>query len=266
LWLTFAIGTLGASARVLSRHPPRRPSRELARSTGAYALRAQFGDLGSSVNARLDMLLIPALLTAASVGFYSVATNVSWIVFSAVSAASVVVLPTTARSAGNGPETVAASFYLALIAASLFAIAIGLASRPAVTILYGTEFDAAVRPLRILLLGVVVYSAANVLVAGLYGANRPLWAASTELAGGLVTVIGMILVVPAYGIVGAASVSVLAYSTVLVGAALSYRFLCAGSWGRLRPRRELVQRLRGSVHTDASREAEHASSLREAPA
>jgi O-antigen/teichoic acid export membrane protein len=264
--LAFAIGTLGATARVVRRHTLRRPSRELARTTGAYALRAQFGDLGSSVNARLDLLVIPALLSAASVGLYSVATNVSWIVFSVVAAASVVVLPTTARSAGNAPEAVAASFYLALIIASLFAIAVGLVSRPAVTLLYGSEFDDAVGPLRILLLGVVAYSAANVLVAGLYGANRPFWAASTEVAGALVTVVGLLMVVPSHGIVGAACVTVLSYSTVFVGAALLYRYLCAGSWHRLRPRRRLVRRLREPVRPDALHQDERSTAFQEAVA
>jgi antigen flippase len=264
--LTFALCTLGATARVVRRHTPGRPSRALAQSTGMYGLRAQFGDLGSSVNARLDLLVIPALLSAASVGLYSVATNVSWIVFSAVAAASVVVLPTTARSGSNAPETVAASFYLALMVASLFALAIALVSRPAVSLLYGTEFDDAVAPLRILLLGVVAYAAANVLVAGLYGANRPFWAASTEVAGALVTVVGLLVVVPSHGIVGAAFVTVLSYSTVLVGAAVLYRYLCAGSWDRLRPRRQLIRRLREPVRTDVPPHDERAPALQEAPA
>lgn len=264
--LTFALGTLGAFARVVRRHTPRRPTRALARATGAYAARAQFGDLGSGVNARLDMLVIPALLSAASVGLYSVATNVSWIVFSVVAAASVVVLPTTARGGGNAPETVAASLYLALIVASFFALAIGLVSRPAVTLLYGTEFDAAVVPLRILLFGVVAYSAANVLIAGLYGANRPFWAASTEVAGAFVTVVGLLVVLPSRGIVGAAAISVLSYSTVLVGAALIYRYLCAGSWTALRPRRELMRRLREPVQRDVPHQSESAPALREAAA
>jgi antigen flippase len=264
--LTFAIGTIGAFARVLRRHSPRRPSRELARSTGVYALRAQFGDVGSSVNARLDLLVIPALLSAASVGLYSVATNVSWIVFSLVAAASVVVLPTTARSTANAPETVAASFYLALIVASLFALAIGLVSRPAVALLYGSEFDAAVAPLRILLLGVVAYSAANVLVAGLYGANRPFFAASTEVVGAVVTVVGLLVAVPSHGIVGAACVTVLSYSTVLVCAALLYGFLCVGSWSKLRPSRELIRRLREPVRADLPHRDERAPALQEAAA
>lgn len=264
--LMFAAGMLGAFARVMRRHTLRRPSRKLARSTGAYAVRAQFGDMGSSVNARLDMLVIPALLSAASVGLYSVATNVSWIVFSLVAAGSVVVLPTTARSVGNAPETVAASLYLTLIVASLVALAIGLVSQPAVTLLYGEEFGAAVLPLRILLAGAVVYSAANVLVAGLYGANRPFWAASTEIAGALVTVVGLVIVLPSRGIVGAAAVSVLSYATVLVGAVLLYRYLCADSWARLRPRRELMRRLREPVRSDVPHQTERGQALQEAPA
>jgi O-antigen/teichoic acid export membrane protein len=264
--LAYATGTLGASVRVVRRHAPRRPSRRLARSTGAYAVRAQFGDMGSSVNARLDMLVIPALLSAASVGLYSVATNVSWIVFGLVAAGSLVVLPATARSTRNAPETVAATLYVALLVGSACALAIGLVSRPAVALVYGTEFDAAVVPLRILLFGAVVYSAANVLVAGLYGANRPFWAASTEVAGALVTVVGLLVVLPSRGIAGAAVVSVLSYSTVLVAAAFLYRYLCADSWETLRPRRELMRRLREPVRTDLPHHDDLPPALREAAA
>lgn len=242
--LTFAIGTLGSFARVLRRHGLKRPSLQLARRTGSYALRAQGGDLGSGVNARLDVLIIPAYLSAASVGFYSVATNVSWIVFSLAGALSLVVLPAAARDTRKAPQTVIASLYVTLLVALVGATTIGLLARPAVTLVYGQDFGGAVFPLRILLSAVVLYSLAQVLLAGLYGSNRPLMAAGAEGAGALVSVIGLVFVLPSRGIAGAAFVSLLSYATVLVGAVVLYRYSCVGSWAMFRPHRELLGRLR----------------------
>ena len=66
-----------------------------------YGLRAHAGSVGSIVNARLDLLIIPAFLSAASIGLYSVATNVSSILPVLTGTVALMLLPVAARRAGR---------------------------------------------------------------------------------------------------------------------------------------------------------------------
>jgi O-antigen/teichoic acid export membrane protein len=61
-----------------------RPNLKLARQTVWYGIRAHTTNISTLLTARLDLLIMPAFLSASSVGLYSVATNVSWIVFAQV--------------------------------------------------------------------------------------------------------------------------------------------------------------------------------------
>ena len=53
----------------------------LARETASYGFRGQGAVLAGQMNQRLDLLIMPAFLGAASVGLYSIAANVSLIVY-----------------------------------------------------------------------------------------------------------------------------------------------------------------------------------------
>lgn len=254
--LAFALGTIGAFVRAISRYGLARPSVQLARTTGLYALRAEGSALGAGINARLDLLIIPAYVSATSVGFYSVATNVSWIVFNLAGALALVVLPTAARNARRhspgGPETVIASLYVTVGLASVVGIVIGVLGSPAIALVYGNDFLGAVVPLQILLGAAVLYSAAHVLLAGLDASNRPLLAAGAEVSGALLTIVGLLLVLPSRGITGAAVVSLVSYATVLICAAVLYRTMCTDSWAAFRPQRGLLRRLRAPLSEQGS--------------
>lgn len=72
--------TLVVTTRVWRRHGLARPDPRQAARTLWYGVRAHGTSAGGAVTSRLDVMIIPAFLSAASVGLYSVATNVSWIV------------------------------------------------------------------------------------------------------------------------------------------------------------------------------------------
>jgi O-antigen/teichoic acid export membrane protein len=136
--------------------------------------------------------------------------------------------------------------------ASVVAIVIGVLAGPAVALVYGNDFLGAVVPLQILLGAAVLYSAAHVLLAGLDASNRPLLAAGAEVSGALMTVVGLLLVLPSRGITGAAVVSLVSYGTVLICAAVLYRSMCTDSWAEFRPQRGLLRRLRAPLSEQRS--------------
>jgi O-antigen/teichoic acid export membrane protein len=203
--------------RVLRRHGLGRPSLRVARSTLWYGLRAHSTMTAGLVNMRLDVLIIPAFLGASSVGLYSVATNVSWIVVTVSGSLSALVFPAATAQGARGGETVVKSLYATL--------AVGLLIAGTLAAVSGS-----VEPMRILLLGSVLYAAAGAPCAGLYALNRPFTAGVAQLLAAVVTVTGLLLFLQHGGIRAAAIVSTVAYGLVFALALVLYRRAAQLRW------------------------------------
>jgi O-antigen/teichoic acid export membrane protein len=213
-----------------------RPSRSIARSTLWYGLRAQATDVAGLVNLRLDLLIMPALLAASSVGLYSVAANVSTIVALISSSLAVIVLPVAARQGERGARTVIASLQATLAIGVALAGVLAVLAPVLVSAVYGSEFSGSVESLRLLLPGTVLYACSLVLFSGLYSLERPFIAAVAQLAGVALTAAGLLAFLPEGGIRAAALVSSVAYTAVFAVALLSYRRVSGVAW------REFVRR------------------------
>jgi O-antigen/teichoic acid export membrane protein len=94
---------------------------------------------------------------------------------------------------------------------------------------YGTAFDGAVTPARIILFGLAMEGVAGVATAFLYGVGRPGLNSLAMAAGLLATVALDLLLIPAFEATGAAVASAVAY-------ALSTLFLVAFFWRTAHPR------------------------------
>lgn len=211
--------------RILSRHPLKKPSGDLARATAWYGARAHLTSLSGLMNSRLDLLVLPAFVAATQVGLYAVATSVSWLIVSFSGALSRIVLPVAARKGARGREDVIRSVYITLAVALVTALGLALIAETAVRAVYGASFQGSVLPLRLLLPGCAFYATAPVLWAGMQAAGRPFTAAFSQLLGLIVTVVGLLLFLPRYGIVAASIVSTVSYSIVFVAALISYRLM-----------------------------------------
>jgi O-antigen/teichoic acid export membrane protein len=219
------------AVRPLRRHRIRGPDRRLARSTAWYGIRAHSTNFLGVINGRLDLLIMPAFLTASLVGRYAVATNLSWIVVTVGGALSSLVLPASAARAGVAARrTVLRALYATVAVSVAIAIALGVVSGVAIEVLYGPGFAGSVEPLRIMLPGCVLYAAAMVLASGLNAENRPFTAAVTQLPGVLVTVIALPLFLRTGGITAAAIISTVAYTAVFVAALILYRQATGLPW------------------------------------
>ena len=206
--------------------------RGLTRETAWYGFRGQGAVLAGALNQRLDLLILPAFLAAASVGLYSIAANVSLIVYGLANAFSALVLPAAVRRREQGPEAVIRSLQAAGIVAIVFAVVLALVARPALELVYGEEFGAAAESLQLLLPGTAMLAVATILIAGLYAANRPTLATVVQAAGLVVTVVGLLIFLREGGITAAAIVSTVAYGTVFVGALVAYQRVTAVPWRR----------------------------------
>lgn len=224
-----SISLLLALQRLLRRHGVGAPNVKLLRQTVLYGLKAHAGTTGAIVNARLDFLIIPAFLSAASVGLYSVATNVSSIISTLTGTVAVMVLPVAARRQGSA-RTVVLTLQAAMGIALLIALPLAALAPALLGFVYGTSFEGAATALRLLLPGAVLQAGAQVLASGLLAADRPLWVSGAIIPAAILTVVGLIVFLPSGGIEAAAIVTSLAYLVEFVIAAVLYRRALSMSW------------------------------------
>ena len=207
-----------------------RPDIRLGVETLWYGIRGHGAFLANNLNQRLDLLIMPAFITAFGLGLYTVAANVSLIVSTLALSLAAIVLPAAAHDPERGSRTVLGSLQAALTIAALLAAGLFLLAHPALTFVYGDKFGGAAPALRVLLPGTTLLAGASILVAGLYAANRPTVATGVQLAGLAITVGGLLIFLPGHGIMVAAIVSTASYSAVFVGAVLAYKRVAGVRW------------------------------------
>lgn len=208
-----------------------RPDLRLGLETLWYGIRGHGALLANAMNQRLDLLIMPAFIAATGLGLYSIAANVSLIVSTLANALATIVLPAAAaHEVERGRRTVIGSLQAAMVVAALVAAVLAVLARPALELVYGSEFGDAAPSLRVLLPGTVLLAGALILVAGLYAANRPTIATGVQVAGLVVTVVGLLVFLPGGDIMTAAIVSSVSYAVVFVAALVAYRRVTGVPW------------------------------------
>jgi O-antigen/teichoic acid export membrane protein len=198
------------------------PRVQLARESLSYGLRSHLGGLAAMLNARLDLLLMPAFLSAASVGHYAVSTNVVGVIAGITGTLSYIVLPAAARKGAQGSRTVVLSMHATFVVGLATAAGLAIAAPLLIPLLYGEAFRPSVTPMLLLLPGVVVWTPAIVLMGGLEAVNRPMTGSIPQIVAAVLTVTGLSLFLARGGINAAAAVSSIAYASAFVIAAFLY--------------------------------------------
>lgn len=193
-----------------------------ARRIALLALEMGAVQIVNLVSYRAELFVLGRESGAASVGVYSIAmqsVESMWLVPQAIAIA--VTAPTVAAPAeADAARLIARASLRAFGLAALVAGAVGVAAPFLVPALFGAEFDDAVRPLELLLPGVVAYAPVTVLVVYLsVRRERPCLSLAVSIAGMLVTVAGALVLVPSHGAPGAAVGSSAGY---VVGGALAW--------------------------------------------
>jgi O-antigen/teichoic acid export membrane protein len=226
---------VAATSCVVRRHGLAWPDVDLGRRTFWYALRTHGEIISGTVTQRLDLLIIPAFLTASSVGFYAIATSISWIIVNVCGPLALIVMPAAAHRGESGRNVVIKSLQATLIIGILLGGGLFLFADLGIRLVYGEEFSESVLPLRILLPGTVLYAAAFILLNGLYAENRPFTATIAQMLGMAVTVAGLLIFLRSGGILAAAIVSTVAYGLVFVVAGVLYSHATGLRWRSFLP-------------------------------
>jgi len=226
----FFVASIAMMVRSLRRHGIASPRRALVKSSLWYGIRAHGGSIAGFVNARLDLLVLPAFLAAASIGQYSVATNVTSLIGTLTGTIAIFAMPVAARLESASARVVVRTLYATLGIGVAIAIFLAIVAGFAVPLIYGSEFEEAVTPMRIMLPGEVLDAASVVLWAGLLAANRPFLSTIAAGPGAILTIVGLILFLDSGGIIAAAFVTLTAHTVVFVISALLYRHTVGLRW------------------------------------
>lgn len=185
----------------------------------------QAGQVSNYVNQRLDQLLLSLFIAPRQLGLYAVAVTVSSVVGFAPQAIGVVTLAHGVNLApGLAKKMISRSFRRSLACLSLLCAALFVVAPWLITLVFGAQFADAALSCRILLSGMVAVGAAQVLYEGARALGQPLLVFYAEGVSMLVTGIGLYLLVPRYGIVGAAITSAASYTLALSVTVALYRF------------------------------------------
>ena len=205
-----------------------------------YAVRALAGDASSALNLRLDQLIVAALLPPSQLAFYAVAVSITGVLSVFPTAVKIVNTPQIAQQADSDErENLIRLTTRTLLRVALPLWIVATIMLPILTrLVLGPEWAPVLKPELVLIAAGVVLGFKEVLVACAAASGDPWLGSRTELVGLTVTIAGLVLLVPSFGIMGAALTSLAAYliSTVTVARGfqrrLGYRVFAAPRHGR----------------------------------
>ena len=212
-----------------------------------YSVPCFLANLVQFLNYRLDVFVIAYFLrdkNAAELAWYTTAASIAQLLWLPPQAMQNVLFPslTSITDDAQRAETAARAMRFCLALTVAMGSVLAVAGPWVISLLFSHRFDGSVRPLRLLLPGVVVFSVATVLASHLGAIGKPRLNLVASLVGLVPTVFLLFWLVPWIGIAGAAIASSVAYT---VTALMILAFFCAETSLSLRdalmPKRSDVQ-------------------------
>jgi O-antigen/teichoic acid export membrane protein len=180
---------------------PRRSLRELF----FYGTRCYAIDVLGALSAQIDQVLVVGILSATAMGVYVVAVNASRVLQNLHSAVVIVVFPSASGlDPANAIAMVGRAARISTSIAIIFATAFAVVLPVLIPLLYGPGFDDAVRVGQLLIYEAVVGGLVYVLSQAFMACGRPALITALEVAGFLVVLPLMLILMPRFGLMGAA--------------------------------------------------------------
>ena len=208
--------------------PGRGFSKSIFAQVRSYSLKAWVGNLSFFVSLRIDQLLLAGFVPLAELGVYAVAAAISTLSGPIARGFAQSILPfvRTAKSDDERIWRITSAFRQ--VGALSFAILGAMAATAwfIIPFVLGEKFEPSVRLLLILLPGAWATDVNQVLTTALTSFNRPSEASKAQIAAAIATAVGLIILLPRYGVTGAAITTSISY---WVGLIASYYY-----WKRLK--------------------------------
>jgi O-antigen/teichoic acid export membrane protein len=211
-------GTIGliATSVLLSREggafaPRWDPS--VMRVTVSFGLKEHIGNALQFFNYRLDMFIVNYFLGSSIVGIYSVSVGLAELLWRLPNAVGFVMLPKVATMQPESlnrftPHVLRTTMGLT----ALGALGLVMLGKPLIQMIYASAFVGAYVPMLVLLPGVVLLGGVKVISSDITGRGHPAYNSINSGVALALTVVLDLLLIPRYGIIGAAMASSIAYT------------------------------------------------------
>lgn len=174
-------------------------------------------------NYRLDLWLINVYLEDKELSYYSLAANIVQIILYIATAIAGVMLPNLSSRTGN--DRILTFVKITRISFVLFigiVLCAFLLSSFVIPLLYGNEFQSSVFPFQLLLIGITLSCCSQLFSQLLLVENQNKMNILACTVGLIITIIGGLILIPMYGIIGASIATTLTYLVIFV---LTYIFV-----------------------------------------
>ncbi len=208
-----------------------RLDKDYIKDTTLYGIKAHTGNMLAFLNYRLDMFLVNFFINPLAVGYYSISVGIAERLWLVSRSASTVLFP---RISSEKDEKQKKEFTPIVSRNVLFitfvgAIFIYFLSRWVILLLYSEAYLASVRPLQLLLPGIVALSISRVLANDIAGRGKPILNTYMSALTVSVNICLNILWIPTLGIEGAALASTVSYIIQTIGRLLLYNKISGNS-------------------------------------
>jgi O-antigen/teichoic acid export membrane protein len=194
----------------------------------SYGSKCWLGGLSNIANARLDQLLMIRLVSSTVLGLYAIAvTLATFFVSPVISAITTAVGPEMSRGARDMTIRLCR---LSILGATIVSLGLAAISPFVLRYAFGPAFSPALPMTLLLLVGAIPNAAGAILNTSLSAHGYPGKPARGEGLALVVTVGGLAVALPTLGGIGAALVSVLAYTTQFIYMLISARRIHGGSY------------------------------------
>lgn len=195
----------------------------LFKQSFSYGLRVYLANVMQFFNYRLDLFIISYFLGLASTGQYSVSAGLASLVWFIPQSVGVALFPrisaaTTAEANRETPVICRQTVLITLVGAAVLA-ALG---RPLIIMLFGEQFAPAFTPFLLLLPGTVFFAIPKVINSDLLGRGHPFISTFSAGISLVATILLDLLLIPRWGINGAAVASSAAYALYAVIMVISF--------------------------------------------
>jgi O-antigen/teichoic acid export membrane protein len=180
----------------------------------SFGYRTQATNIATQFNQRIDQMALSLFVPPQQLGLYAVAVTLSTAVTVFPQAAGLVTFSRgSGQSADDAKRTIGVSFRASLLWLLVCCSVLYVVSPFLIHLVFGAAFDRSIVACRILLPGALMIGLNQVLYNGASALGRPALPSYAEGVSMTVTAIGLYILVPRYGYIGAAIVSSVAYTT-----------------------------------------------------
>jgi O-antigen/teichoic acid export membrane protein len=198
-------------------HPSWRPDWNEFKSSLNYSLRDYPGVVADYTTLRLDQLMLGGMASSVSIGLYVIAVRLSEMTTLAADAIADALLPevAAAETANRAEMLTARSVRLAIYMHLVLLPPLWFGAPLILRLLFGAAFVPATSAFRWLLVAAGVWSCGSIVISGLRGFGHPGVSTIARFSAAAVTAVALVLLLPRYGITGAAVASLIGYSVML---------------------------------------------------